>query len=180
MSRHNSRRLQGRRPNRAAFMPLRSRSSRMEATPRFELGIKALQASALPLGYVAVWWGSGSPSCQKADHVGPVARPWADLRRYRGADDGTRTRDPNLGKVVLYQLSHVRAQGVDYHGLSKRRNRVLVLRMRVSRATCPTQVGSSGSVPDCYNSRRCSGSHGRLAQGESTSLTRKGSEVQIL
>ena len=27
-----------------------------------------------------------------------------------GADDGVRTRDPNLGKVVLYQLSHVRAQ----------------------------------------------------------------------
>ena len=25
-----------------------------------------------------------------------------------GADDGVRTRDPNLGKVVLYQLSHVR------------------------------------------------------------------------
>ena len=25
-----------------------------------------------------------------------------------GADNGTRTRDPNLGKVVLYQLSHVR------------------------------------------------------------------------
>ena len=25
-----------------------------------------------------------------------------------GADDETRTRDPNLGKVVLYQLSYVR------------------------------------------------------------------------
>ena len=25
-----------------------------------------------------------------------------------GADDGVRTRDPNLGKVVLYQLSHIR------------------------------------------------------------------------
>ena len=25
----------------------------MEATPRFELGVKALQASALPLGHVA-------------------------------------------------------------------------------------------------------------------------------
>jgi hypothetical protein len=28
--------------------------------------------------------------------------------RFCGADDGIRTRDPNLGKVVLYQLSHVR------------------------------------------------------------------------
>ena len=27
---------------------------------------------------------------------------------YFGAEDGTRTRDPDLGKVVLYQLSHFR------------------------------------------------------------------------
>ena len=27
---------------------------------------------------------------------------------FDGADDGVRTRDPDLGKVVLYQLSHVR------------------------------------------------------------------------
>jgi hypothetical protein len=26
------------------------------------------------------------------------------------ADDGIRTRDPNLGKVVRYQLRHIRAQ----------------------------------------------------------------------
>src|SRR5262245_54738934 len=30
------------------------------------------------------------------------------------ADDGTRTRDPNLGKVVLYQLSHVRVDPTVY------------------------------------------------------------------
>ena len=28
----------------------------MEAAPRFELGVKALQASALPLGYAAKYW----------------------------------------------------------------------------------------------------------------------------
>ena len=28
-----------------------------------------------------------------------------------GADNGARTRDPHLGKVVLYQLSHVRKYG---------------------------------------------------------------------
>ena len=28
--------------------------------------------------------------------------------RLHGADDGTRTRDPHLGKVMLYQLSHIR------------------------------------------------------------------------
>ena len=28
--------------------------------------------------------------------------------RFLRADDGIRTRDPHLGKVMLYQLSHVR------------------------------------------------------------------------
>ena len=32
-------------------------------------------------------------------------------RKIVGADNGARTRDPNLGKVVLYQLSHVRLRG---------------------------------------------------------------------
>ncbi len=32
---------------------------------------------------------------------------------FSGADDGIRTRDPNLGKVVLYQLSHVRVVPTD-------------------------------------------------------------------
>ena len=64
----------------------------MEATPGFEPGVKALQASALPLGHVA-------------DEKGrSLNRPFA----CNGADNGARTRDPNLGKVVLYQLSHVR------------------------------------------------------------------------
>ena len=40
-----------------------------------------------------------------------------------GADDGVRTRDPNLGKVVLYQLSHVRVQeGTIRHGRSLCKN----------------------------------------------------------
>ncbi len=34
----------------------------------------------------------------------PPALTWG----FFGADDGIRTRDPHLGKVVLYQLSHVR------------------------------------------------------------------------
>ena len=53
----------------------------LEATPRVELGIKDLQSSALPLGYVAV---------------------------INGAENETRTRDPHLGKVMLYQLSYFR------------------------------------------------------------------------
>ena len=46
----------------------------MEATPGFEPGIKDLQSSALPLGYVALY----------------------------GAGDEIRTRDFHLGKVTLY------------------------------------------------------------------------------
>ena len=38
----------------------------------------------------------------------PTPGPPSEIAAY-GADDGIRTRDPNLGKVVLYQLSHVRA-----------------------------------------------------------------------
>ena len=39
-----------------------------------------------------------------------------------GADNGARTRDPNLGKVVLYQLSHFRAQsGILGKFLAKRK-----------------------------------------------------------
>ena len=39
------------------------------------------------------------------------------VRRLR-ADDGIRTRDPHLGKVMLYQLSHVRVPAM---GLTARR-----------------------------------------------------------
>ena len=38
-----------------------------------------------------------------------------------GADNGARTRDPNLGKVVLYQLSHVRLQVNKIHKLPRKR-----------------------------------------------------------
>src|SRR5919198_4386435 len=36
------------------------------------------------------------------------------------ADDGIRTRDPHLGKVVLYQLSHVRVEGDSIKRLNSR------------------------------------------------------------
>src|SRR5437588_4266870 len=34
------------------------------------------------------------------------------------ADDGIRTRDPHLGKVMLYQLSHVRVSQLSYRPLA--------------------------------------------------------------
>ena len=75
--------------------------------PGFEPGMKALQASALPLGHIAV----AGPETPIQYEGRLVARePLADLREVHGAEDGIRTRDPNLGKVVLYQLSHFRAK----------------------------------------------------------------------
>ena len=50
---------------------------RVEAPPRFELGIRVLQTHALPLGYSAEI----------------------------GADYEARTRYLHLGKVALYQMS---------------------------------------------------------------------------
>jgi len=40
-------------------------------------------------------------------NVGPVWEPYP-YGPASGADDEIRTRDPHLGKVMLYQLSHVR------------------------------------------------------------------------
>ena len=64
----------------------------MEVETGFEPVYTALQAVASPLGH--------------STERGPLADP---LLR---ADDGIRTRDPHLGKVMLYQLSHVRVISV--------------------------------------------------------------------
>ena len=47
---------------------------------------------------------SGEPACWQND---------TDPKRNE-AGNGTRTRDPNLGKVVLYQLSYSRNHGQSY------------------------------------------------------------------
>ena len=56
--------------------------------------MEVLQTSALPLGYGAK----------------PKEGRWTAVHRIAPlrAGNGTRTRDPNLGKVVLYQLSYSR------------------------------------------------------------------------
>src|SRR5216117_2953851 len=67
-----------------------------------------------------------------------------------GAGNGTRTRDPNLGKVVLYQLSYSR---------SARRRRLLPVRRRgnpyerlVARRVRQTHHGGEGNrTPDLLN-----------------------------
>ncbi len=60
----------------AVVLPLNyTRVIKMEAATGFEPVIKVLQTCALPLGYAA---------------------------NQIGAEDGIRTRDPHLGKVVFY------------------------------------------------------------------------------
>ena len=41
----------------------------------------------------------------------PADAFWASSRGFYGADDRDRTGDLNLGKVALYQLSHIRLMG---------------------------------------------------------------------
>ncbi len=47
----------------------------------------------------------GNPEAVKTQVSGPC---WAADLVFLGADDEIRTRDPHLGKVMLYQLSHIR------------------------------------------------------------------------
>ena len=103
--------------------------SRLEATPRFELGVKALQASALPLGHVAIPWRLSlqRPVKQEPD------RPSDD----NGADNGIRTRDPHLGKVMLYQLSHVRIARRYYKGSSQTMQALISRNSRLVRKRPP-------------------------------------------
>ena len=56
-------------------------------------------------------------------------------RQRNGAEDGTRTRDPHLGKVMLYQLSHFRSEAA--------RQPVLVPRARFELATPRFSVACS-------------------------------------
>jgi hypothetical protein len=62
-------------PRQNKILPLSYSIKTMEAATGFEPVVKVLQTSALPLGYAA---------------------------KIIGAEDGIRTRDPHLGKVVFY------------------------------------------------------------------------------
>ena len=57
-------------------------------------------------------------------HMKRAGRLWPAPHSH-GADNGARTRDPHLGKVVLYQLSHVRVRGDTIHKLCHVRNKKL-------------------------------------------------------
>ena len=80
------------------------------AAPRgFEPRLTDPKSAVLPLdeGAETRSLAGGCPGRQRADVFGLLPKPRL-LRS--GAEDGTRTRDPHLGKVMLYQLSHFRSK----------------------------------------------------------------------
>ena len=68
----------------------------LAAPPGFEPGFTDSKSAVLPLDEGA------------AGQV--LERRPASAGQENGAEDGTRTRDPHLGKVMLYQLSHIRSE----------------------------------------------------------------------
>ena len=119
-------------------------------------------------------WCANAPAMVKKPTDGPCHRSASTVD---GADNGVRTRDPHLGKVVLYQLSHVRvarryisgsdrdAQGCFWN--FSPRGRLEIFRNRV----LPPE-GVLVEYPLADAEMRRSPQRGRLAQGESTTLTR--------
>ena len=89
-------------------IPRKERS--MEATPGFEPGIRALQAPALATWLCRLGLFGWCPRPDLNRHGRNCPRDFKSLvstnsttRAFlNGAGDGIRTRDPNLGKVVLY------------------------------------------------------------------------------
>ena len=84
----------------------------LEAPPRFELGVKVLQTSALPLGYGAV--GASDEARTRYLHLGKVALYQMSytricsfsLRKRSGASGRNRTNDTGIFSPLLYQLSY--------------------------------------------------------------------------
>lgn len=77
----------------------------LEVGTGFEPVYTALQAAASPLGQPTLAkYPCGGKLLLQCD----VGKAQVFLCLFHRADDGTRTRDPHLGKVMLYQLSYIR------------------------------------------------------------------------
>ena len=83
-----------------------------------------------------------------------------------GAEDGTRTRDPHLGKVMLYQLSHFRSMSRPPDGGAESQNRtgdtaifsrvlyqLSYLGPMANQAGCPSAPGGYHAVSRPFNVR---------------------------
>jgi 2-polyprenyl-6-methoxyphenol hydroxylase-like FAD-dependent oxidoreductase len=76
-----------------------------------------------------------------------------------GAEDGTRTRDPHLGKVMLYQLSHFRSEIVHLERWCRGPGSNWRHRDFQSRAL-PTELPRPDGQPRLAARRRSAGYHG--------------------
>ena len=71
----------------------------LKVLPRFELGVKELQSSALPLGYSTIYLSIFDFSLNMPLYY---LRDAATSLKLTKAEDEIRTRDVHLGKVTLY------------------------------------------------------------------------------
>jgi hypothetical protein len=72
----------------------------LEAPPRFELGIKALQASALPLGYGATWSGRRDSNSRRSPWQGD-ALPLSHSRAYWWLEQESNQRHEDFQSSAL-------------------------------------------------------------------------------
>jgi hypothetical protein len=72
--------------------------------------------------------------------IGTAPHRGATLRRRIGAGDGSRTRDPQLGRLMLYQLSYSRPHPERWSGRADSNRR--------------PPAPKAGALPDCATSRR--------------------------
>ena len=118
----------------------------MEVETGFEPVYAALQAAASPLGHstAAVQRPQPYPRLphRAGVHSGDAGGPLTQR-----ADDGTRTRDPHLGKVMRYQLRYVRMprQRVAQRGAT------VSDPMSASRGCPRPGVGPKDSAPSPHN-----------------------------
>ena len=84
------------------------------------------------------------------------------------AENGTRTRDPNLGKVVLYQLSYFRKK-------SKEKCEEEETRTPTSQLTLPPQ--SSASTNSATSPTCCSHAEKKSAQNRTRTCTPLGTRT---
>jgi hypothetical protein len=78
------------------------------------------------------------------DRDGPSAVGRVNPKPRFRADDGIRTRDPHLGKVMLYQLSHVRVPARVHLGPDRRISPALRSELYPILAQPPTRSGDDG------------------------------------
>ena len=78
----------------------------LEATPGFEPGVKDLQSSALPLGYVASWSGRRDLNSRLSPWQGDTLPLSYTRNILNGALGRNRTTDTRIFSPLLYRLSY--------------------------------------------------------------------------